>query len=59
MTLAQKNNASDAGPRRSSSLARNWVSLRAQEEVQEPGTLPYFIKAVEEGMAGRWRDRPL
>ena len=53
----QSTNASDAGPRRSLRLAKNRETLRAQEESQELGTLPYYMEAVEGGLAGRGRDR--
>ena len=55
----QITNTSDAGPSRSSRLAKKRVTLRAQEETHDPTTLPYYMDAVYEGRAGRWWDRPL
>ena len=55
----QITNTSETGPRRSSRRAKKRLTLKTQEETHDPTTLPYYIKALEGGMAGRWCDRPL
>ena len=48
----QRPNTEQVEPRRSTRLAKKWVTMGAQGTVDDPEILPYYMDAVEQGWAG-------